>query len=184
MKNQYRIENDIVIIEIPRIKDKLILETKISLEDLPKAQSYHGMWRSVYDKKMNKYYIQGRIHTKEVDKSIVFARFLLGVEGKVWVDHINGDTLDNRRENIRALPVGGNNQNIHGAYKNNKTSGIKGVTWNKRINKWQAYFQINKKQYHLGYFNNIDEAEKVAIEARTKHMPYSPEAYSKTKKSY
>lgn len=64
-----------------------------------------------------------------------------------------------------------NNQN-RGASKNNK-SGIRGVCWHRRRNKWQAYIKVNYKDKHLGYFDDIHDAEKVVIEARLKYMPYA-----------
>lgn len=43
----------------------------------------------------------------------------------------------------------------------NNTSGIKGVRWHSRIGKWQASITFKNKNYHLGYYSDIDEAAKV-----------------------
>lgn len=40
----------------------------------------------------------------------------------------------------------------------NNTSGTKGVCWDKRSKKWQAYIYRNRKNKNLGYFNTIEEA--------------------------
>lgn len=50
-------------------------------------------------------------------------------------------------------------------YKNN-TSGYRNVYWHKRYKKWRVCIQYRKKVYSLGYFETIDEAAKVAEEAR------------------
>jgi hypothetical protein len=51
----------------------------------------------------------------------------------------------------------------------NNTSGVKGVTWNKRKSIWKAYIKNEGKQLHLGYFHSLEEAEAVVKEAREKY---------------
>jgi hypothetical protein len=53
-------------------------------------------------------------------------------------------------------------------FKNN-TSGCKGVYWNKRNRKWQVSVGVSKKQKHIGYFDDLELAELVALEARDKY---------------
>jgi hypothetical protein len=58
-------------------------------------------------------------------------RFLLDAPKGMQVDHINHDTLDNRRSNLRIVTTNQqNNENRNGAHKNSKT-GIRGVTIHK-----------------------------------------------------
>jgi hypothetical protein len=80
------------------------------------------------------------------------------------IDHINGDKLDNRIENLRAATVG---QNQHNRKTNaNNTSGYKGVSWHKARKKWVARITLERKNIHLGYFANAEEAAKVVRAAR------------------
>jgi hypothetical protein len=80
------------------------------------------------------------------------------------IDHINGDKLDNRIENLRAATVG---QNQHNRRTNaNNTSGYKGVSWNKALKKWTARITLERKIIHLGYFANVEEAAEVVRKAR------------------
>lgn len=81
-------------------------------------------------------------------------------KGKV-VDHINHDTLDNRKSNLRIVSIRQNNQNK----KNKGTSKYPGVSWDKSRQKWRAYITINKKQKHLGRFNEEQEAAKAYEQA-------------------
>ena len=83
------------------------------------------------------------------------------------VDHINGNTSDNRIENLREATALGNNHNRSIA-KNNK-SGIKGVFFSNQMNKWKTQITINYKQIHLGYYDDKDLAELVVSEARNKY---------------
>ena len=80
------------------------------------------------------------------------------------IDHINGDKLDNRIENLRAATVG---QNQHNRKTNaNNTSGYKGVSWNKARKKWITGIKLEGKKIHLGYFDNVEEAAEVVRKAR------------------
>ncbi|WP_439946477.1 HNH endonuclease [Streptomyces sp. BBFR109] len=75
------------------------------------------------------------------------------------VDHINGDKLDNRRHNLRAVDHQINQFN-RGKQVNNR-SGVKGVV-TKRYRDGSAYFQavikLDRKQFYVGSFTTIDEA--------------------------
>lgn len=71
------------------------------------------------------------------------------------VDHINGNRLDNRRENLRFCTQRDNARN-KGLSKSN-TSGYKGVSYNKSRNKWSAYI-LRDDSYHIGYFDTAEEA--------------------------
>jgi hypothetical protein len=91
------------------------------------------------------------------------------------IDHINHNTLDNRRSNLRTITHAENLQNQTGAHSNNKSSGIRGVYWCIHRNKWRAQIKLKGKQYNLGYFEDKYKAGLVAKEARLKMMPFSLE---------
>lgn len=72
------------------------------------------------------------------------------------VDHINGNSLDNRRENLRIATVGQNLRNTKKRTTN--TSGYKGVCWIKKLGVWRAKIKYNHHTYNLGYFKTPEEA--------------------------
>jgi hypothetical protein len=72
------------------------------------------------------------------------------------LDHINGDRLDNRLENLRPVSCQENMRNAK-RYCNNK-SGVMGVYWHKAAGKWRAQIMVNGRQIHLGYFAAKEEA--------------------------
>lgn len=72
------------------------------------------------------------------------------------IDHINGNGLDNRRENLRVSTSLGNARN-HKVRKDNP-SGFTGVSFFGKLKKWKAYIHTNKKQIHLGYFDTARDA--------------------------
>lgn len=82
----------------------------------------------------------------------------------VIVDHINGNTLDNRKANLRFTNVSGNLQNQRKRTKQT-TSSFKGVSWNKEKQKWQVKIKANGKHIWLGYFDLEKEAARTYNEA-------------------
>lgn len=73
------------------------------------------------------------------------------------VDHINGDTLDNRRANLRITTDQHNRWNRHRAYRNS-SSGIVGVVFRPEMGKWRARISIDGKNRGLGHFDTLEEA--------------------------
>lgn len=80
------------------------------------------------------------------------------------LDHINNNPLDNRIENLREASMSQNLCNC--AIAKNNTSGVKGVSWEKRRNKWKAYISTNNKRKALGYFSDLKDAEQAVKQAR------------------
>ena len=81
---------------------------------------------------------------------------ILPLKDGLQVDHINGNRLDNRKENLRLVTKSQNMMN-RGVQKNS-TSGYKGV--NEHQGKWRAYILENGKQKHLGVFEDKKEAAR------------------------
>jgi len=82
------------------------------------------------------------------------------------IDHINGNKLDNRIENLREATRSQNQYNKN--MMSNNTSGYRGVSWNNQKNKWAVRVKVNKKSYNFGFFDDLDVAGAVASEARAK----------------
>ncbi len=74
----------------------------------------------------------------------------------VHVDHINGDGLNNLSANLRAASATQNRCNSRRRITNQ--SGVKGVSWDPRLNKWRAVIMLRRKQYHLGLFEDKEAA--------------------------
>ena len=69
------------------------------------------------------------------------------------VDHINGDKLDNRRCNLRIVTSQQNKMNM--GIRCDNTSGVKGVNWDTRANKWVAQIWYNNNKILIGVFNQL-----------------------------
>ena len=109
---------------------------------------------------------EGYAICRTVNGSNVFLhRLVMGTSPKVglYVDHINRDKLDNRKENLRFVTNSENQFNRAVSAKNT------GVTWHTASGKWRARMRINGKELYLGIFNKKQEAVKARHEALRKH---------------
>ncbi|CAB1242818.1 conserved hypothetical protein [Clostridiaceae bacterium BL-3] len=66
---------------------------------------------------------------------------------------------------------------------NNKSkvtkSGVKGVGWSKKREKWISYIMFQKKQHILGYFTELEDAIKARKEAEEKYFKSFLEKHKK-----
>lgn len=98
-------------------------------------------------------------------KHIKMHRMLLNAPDGSHVDHINGDGLDNRRENLRFVTPQLNQANSR--KREALSSKFKGVAWHKDAGKWRAYICVNRKQVNLGlYEDELAAAQAYDAKAR------------------
>lgn len=88
--------------------------------------------------------------------TIKMHRKILETTSGLEVDHINGDSLDNRKDNLRPASHQQNSFNTK-IFSTNK-SGYKGVSFHSQTQKWRAAIVKDYKQKHLGLFNSVIEA--------------------------
>ena len=105
----------------------------------PTIKSFYA----IRDEKRGNKYTTLRMHRQ-------IMQFPLGL----YVDHINHNTLDNRKENLRIVTARQNGQNRSGK----TTSKYPGVSWNKKSNKWIVWIRFNNKSLYLGMFTDEIDA--------------------------
>ena len=136
------------------------LKFMISKEDYEKCKNIG--WFTNYDKHTDSYYL-----TSSKEKTMT--RYILDEnDPNVFIDHINHNTLDNRRKNLRKVTISQNSMNRKVMSTN--SSGITGVRWHKATQKWQADLCINKKTIYLGIYSNIEDAIKARKEAEERYF--------------
>ena len=120
---------------------------------------------NVFAKPKNPVYARRRANKKIYSIHRVILERVLGrpLEKGDEVDHINGNGLDNRRENLRLATSQQNHRNRK-TPKNN-TSGVTGVYYYPKINRWKAGISINKKMRWFGTYVNKDDAIRARKQA-------------------
>ncbi len=107
----------------------------------------------------NYYALRSDYYSPNKAYHISMARTVMGVtDPHIKIDHKNGNTLDNRKENLRLASNQTNARNRTRIEKTN-TSGYRGVSFYKKTGSWMAYIrEDNGKQKNLGYFSTPKEA--------------------------
>lgn len=83
------------------------------------------------------------------------------------IDHIDGDKLNNRIENLR--PANPFENACNSKLRSKNKSGYSGVSWSKQSRKWQVSIQLSRKKKHLGFYTTLKEAGEVATAFRKEH---------------
>jgi len=88
------------------------------------------------------------------------------------IDHADGNPSNNRIANLRLATSTQNNCNAKMPITN--TSGVKGVSFNKRLNKWGCSIRVLGVKKHLGYFLTLDDAKlKVELARKFYHGDFA-----------
>lgn len=119
----------------------------------------HSWFFSMRRKPTSKSSGHGVLASKIKQKTITLHRFILNSPQGAIVDHINRDTTDNRRCNLRHVTLSQNSLNSN--KRKSSKSKYKNVTWHKHVEQWQARLTINGTREHLGYYQTAEEAHEV-----------------------
>lgn len=135
------------------MKQIVLTQGKFSLiddEDFERINKYK--WYAA--KGNNTFYAQRYDH--EEGKLIKMHRYILNINGKNVVDHINGNGLDNQKSNIRICTNAQNSANRR--VSKNSYSKYLGVCFEFNRGKWRARITTDKIKKHIGYFKTEENA--------------------------
>jgi hypothetical protein len=100
-------------------------------------------------------------------KTVYMHRLVMNAESGQTVDHIDGNGLNNSRENLRFVTP---SQNLLNALKrSDNTSGHKGISWCPDREKYQVYINVDRKRKSLGRYRTLEEAIYVRDQAAKEH---------------
>jgi len=163
MRNSFKISGDTVIIRIEthtksgRKTVTSYREAIIDLSDLDRVMEITGYWMA---NTKNNPYVYGPAGVGMIH------RWIMEPPIGLVVDHINHDTFDNRRCNLRVCTSAENTRNKKLSPRNK--SGISGVRRNG--SKWTAGIGVDMKYVHLGTFSTIEGAIKARKDAEIKYF--------------
>lgn len=108
------------------------------------------------------------INKKRYYTNVLAWFYMTGEYPKFQIDHINGDSSDDKWTNLRLATI---SQNQHNAkIRSDNNSGYKGVSWHKQHQKWQAYLNLDCKRIYLGYFDCPKQAHAAYCDAANKYF--------------
>lgn len=112
-------------------------------------------------------YAARRTQKDNIIRQIYMHRLIMNAPEGMEVDHIDNDGLNNQRLNLRLVTNKQNHYN-HKIFSHNK-SGYNGVSWNKKLGKWEVSISLNSKTVHGGLFTDIKDAARAANFLIEKH---------------
>jgi hypothetical protein len=148
-------------------KEIQLTQGKVALVDDSDFE-YLNQFKWHVNKQGNTYYViryKRTLLKKRVYESM--HRLIMKPDKGFVIDHLDGNGLNNQRNNIRICTVSQNSMNRNKTVKNK--SGFKGVIWWERNSTWKAEIRLNKKKIYLGYYENIIDAAKAYNDGAIKY---------------
>lgn len=163
MKNGYEIRGNVTIIFVKHKNETY--ETIIDTEDLEKVNISSNTWKIEQRKSLP--YVTGKMNEDKKFTYFRLHRCVMDAPYGMVVDHINHNTLDNRKCNLRIVT---NQENVRNRnfVSNNNDSGFTGVHWNSHSKKWQVVVTTDYKTKSFGYYKNLEDAKNISRIVRAK----------------
>ena len=136
--NKLITEGDVCVIFLRNSKQETVAKSLIDIEDMQKIKKYKWHYSKGY----------------AACKTGFLHRLIM--PNIAMIDHINRNTLDNRKINLRKATFSTNAANSK--LSSRTTSGFKGVSFFKNTGTWRAYITVNQKFVSLGYHKTPEEA--------------------------
>lgn len=151
---QIRIEGDIAYVPLTQG-----YEATIDAADLRLVEGYN--WYA--EARRHSVYARRDDQDGQSRIRVYLHRKICGCPDGLQVDHIDGDGLNNRRNNLRAVTAEQNARNQRVKPKNK--SGFKGVSWSKRDAKWRAFIRASGMHLGLGSYDTPEAAHAAYCKA-------------------
>lgn len=146
MRNQYKIDGNTLVVYNRKDNREILFD----VEDIDLLQL-----------KTYSYYVTA--HNYCHNNILGYAhRLIMNAPKDLQVDHINGNRLDNRKNNLRLATSQMNNHN---------NTVAKGYSFEKTRNKWSASIKLNRKKIHLGRYDTEAEARQAYLKAKKIYHP-------------
>jgi hypothetical protein len=171
IKNEYKIVGNIVEFYITR-KNGDVYTIIIDLEDLHIVDEINYKMHVGYHRNIDGFYAEFIDHSqkdengKHKQRTLLLHRVIFNPPKGWKVDHINHNTLDNRKENLRLIDTSQNATHRKGANKNSGT-GVRNVNYGRNHEEYWVQFQKKGERFKWEFpLNQFDEACKFANKKR------------------
>lgn len=155
--NEYYVWNKVVFVKFSNTNKYFICD----LEDWEKLKKY--TWHDDGN---------GYTITQENGNKFKMHRVIMNAKENDIIDHIkrisDGGVCDNRKSNLRKSTKSTNAMNSK--INSNNTSGVTGVGWHKKHNKWQSSITINYNKIYLGIYEKLEDAIVARLRAENEYF--------------
>lgn len=133
-------------------------------------------WQGFTDSDGNTYAFRSRRSQKNKDKGLTSRAYMHRIimrteDPNIFIDHINGNRLDNRKANLRLCTATENTYNKRP--KDNCSSIYKGVSFDKERQLWKASLRTNKTRISKRFKTEVDAAKWYDMQALKHHGEYA-----------
>lgn len=166
--NEYSLHENYAMLDVSTSKHKNVY-SKIDVDDIERVLSHlvggRGARWMAHDSSEGKW----GLYVGDTARKTRLHRFIVKLsDPALIVDHMNGDTLDNRKQNLRIITRAENNKNMRKHINN--TSGYTGVMFKDGL--WVANIEISNKKLYIGGYDTKSEAN-IAYRAAAKALGFS-----------
>jgi hypothetical protein len=149
------------------MKEIQLTQGKVAIVD-DEMFEFLNQWKWFASNKNGKFYVVRNITvSKNKQNSIFMHRFIMKPEKGFVIDHLDGNGLNNQKNNLRICT---NSENLRNRKKNvNNKSGYKGVSLDKNLNKFRCKLYVNGQNIHIGMFIDPIDAAKAYNDAALKY---------------
>lgn len=172
MTNLFEVRGDVTAIKLNRRIGDGPTETLIDTEDLERV---HNASIGLYILPTYLGYVQICLRKSVLGRRYATTphRFVMGEPRGLEVDHVNHDTFDNRKANLRTATHAQNHQNRAGAGPASQTH-VRGVR--ARGSGFATRVRVNGREIYVGTYPTLEEAAEAVSAARARLMPFSLDA--------
>lgn len=154
-RNEYRLSGSVMALRLSQQKEALIDADALRLVG-------HLRWYAIVAR--HSFYAMAKERRKDGSYRLVsMHRLLMGEPHGLFVDHKDGNGLNNTRGNLRVATPQQNSQNKRRPSTNQ--SGLKGVSWHASSGKWRACIRHDKRLVSLGLHDSKEAAHAAYVEA-------------------
>ena len=185
MVNNYKIKDDFVIMYLSN-RSSDIYETYIDIDDLEtKLLNYDYSWHLFWSVTTKANYVKstkylGLFDGKPKYQTIYLHRFLLNVlDEDLYIDHINHNTLDNRKSNLKIVTNIENHKNRRNKANSGSKTGVRNVSYSELYKKFKVQFWDGHKNIPYGMYETLEKATETANKFRHIYQCPFPENFKK-----